>query len=118
MTLLKYKNESSGKSSHFFVYVVLERDLNKIESHQGIRQGRRYPRSPPGEQAPRSTSGVCELDSASLVARRAQFKSDGPPKKENGIPRGIPSHPGIRALHEDSSPCRLQASLTRSAARM
>jgi hypothetical protein len=38
--------------------------------------------------------------------------------KKNGIPRGIPSHPGIRALHEDSSPCRLQASLTRSAARM
>ena len=65
--------------------------LNFWRCHPGIRHRRRYPRSAPDKQACRSSSGVCEPDSATPWACRAQFKSDDTAKeKKNGIPRGIP----------------------------
>ena len=54
---------------------------NRSARHPGIRCTRRYPHSAPAVQARRSTSGVCELDSASPAARGAQFKSDDDSKK-------------------------------------
>ena len=38
-----------------------KRSSQEERSHPGIRLRRRYPHSAPGERAPRSSSGVCEL---------------------------------------------------------
>ena len=62
---------------------VAQRDT---ASHPGVRLWRRYPHSAPGERAPRSSSGVCEL----ARLRAPSSNRMAPQRKEKRHPNGIP----------------------------
>ena len=70
--------------------------MESIEAMAGYSPLRRCPHSAPGEQALRSSSGVCEPDSASPLARRTEFKSKDCDSK--GKDRG--HHTGVLYLLE------------------
>ena len=53
----------------------------------GIRQRRRCPHSAPGERAPRSTSGACELVSLRYALRKPSENRMAPPEREKNAPQ-------------------------------
>ena len=69
--------------------------MNSTE-RPGIRLWRRYPHSAPDKRACRSSSGVCEPDSASPTVRRTVSNWGFAPPKTKNRPRGSRLKPGIR----------------------
>ena len=63
---------------------------DEIPFWPGIRLWRRYPHSSPDKRACRSSSVVCEPDSASPTARRTASNLGAlPHQKQKGHPRGV-----------------------------
>ena len=80
-----------------------------LQGDTGYSPSRRFARSAPCEQAPRSPSGECEPDSASLCSRNA-IQSESVASRERKKQPVARRHPGIR-LREDSHTLRLVSKL-------
>ena len=78
--------------------------------HPGIRRWRRYPHSAPEKRAFRSSSGVCELDSATLKLAEHSSNRMEPPEREKTASGGIPSTQ-VFAHGEDTLTLRLKSEL-------